>query len=142
MEGFPVQIPLSVFWTWSSPTVVYKINKSASLHPSQIVYKNNSIPQRLSNIRENFRGNHLKQGHCNLPVTESRICYKLKEISSSPNTTENRILRDDNRLGGDDNVPALGEGRVDFQKVSGYIVNAEGVNKRPSSLWEHYDQQH
>ena len=33
MEGFPVRIPLYVFWTWPSPKVVYKINKSASLHP-------------------------------------------------------------------------------------------------------------
>ena len=49
---------------------------------------------------------------------------KLKEISSSPNT-ENRILGDDNRLGEDvsDSVSASREGRIDFQKVSGYIVN-------------------
>ena len=45
MGGFPIRIPLSVFWSLSSSKVVYKINKSASLHPSQIVYKNNSIPQ-------------------------------------------------------------------------------------------------
>ena len=134
MEGFPVQIPLSVFWTWSSPTVVYKINKSASLHPSQIVYKNNSIPRRFSNTRKNFGGSNLKQGYYDLPVTESRICYKLKEISSSPNT-ENRILGDDHRLCGDDSVPVSGEGRVDFQKVSGYIVNVGGVNKRPSKAF-------
>ena len=68
----------------------------------------------------------LKQGHCDLSVTESRICYKLKEI---------KILGDDNRLGGDDSVPSSGEGRVDFQKVSGYIVNARSANKRPSKVF-------
>ena len=68
----------------------------------------------------------LKQGYCDLPVTESRFCHKPKEIISSTNT-ENRILGD-NRLGGDDDVSASGEGAVDFQKVSGYIVKA-GVNK-------------
>ena len=47
MGGFPVRIPLTVVWTWSSPTVAYKINKSTSLHPSQIMYKNNSIPQTI-----------------------------------------------------------------------------------------------
>ena len=122
-----------MFWTRSSSTVVCKLNKSASLHPSQIAYKNNSIHRRLSNTRETFGGNNLKQGHCDLPVTEFRICYKLKEFSSSTNT-ENRILGDDKRLGGDDSVPASGEGRADFQKVSGYIVNA-GVNKRPSKAF-------
>ena len=86
-----MRIPLSVVWTWSSPKVVYKINKSASLHPSQIGYKNNSIPRRFSNNRENSGENNLKQGYCDVPVTKSRICYKLKEITSSPNT-ENIIL--------------------------------------------------
>ena len=134
MGGFLIRIPFSVFWTWSSPKVVYKINKSAGLHPSQIVYKNNSIPRRFSNTRENFGGNNLKQGCCDLPVTKSRICYKLKEIASSANT-ENRILGDDNRRSGDDSVCASREGRVDFQKVSGYIVSAGGVNKRPSKAF-------
>ena len=134
MGRFPVRIPLSVFWPWPSPKSVYKFDKSASLHSSQIVYKNNSIPRQLSNTRGNFGGNNLKQGHCDLPVTESRICYKLKEISSSPNT-ENRILEDDHRLCEDDSVPASGEGRVDFQKVSRYIVNAGGVQKRPSKAF-------
>ena len=131
MGRFPIQIPLCLFWTWSSPMVVYKINKSAS--PSQIVYKNN-IPRRFSDTRENFGGSNLKQGYCNLPVTESRICYQLKEISSSSNT-ENRILGDDRRLCRDDSVPALGEGRVDFQMLSGYFVNAGAVNKRPSKAF-------
>ena len=120
--------------TLSSTKIVYKVNKSASLHPSQIVYKNNSIPRRLSNTGENFEGNNLKQGHCDLPVTESRICYKLKEISSSPNT-ENRILGNDNRLGGGDSVPVSGEDRVNFQKLSGCIVNSGGVDKRSSKAF-------
>ena len=34
--------------------------------------------QGYPNTTENFAGNNLKQGHCDLPVTESRICYKLK----------------------------------------------------------------
>ena len=128
MGGFPAQTSLSVFWPWSSPKILYKIKKSASFYPSKIVYKNNSISRRLSNTRENFGGNNLKQGQCDLPVIESRICYKLKEISSSPNL-DSMIFGDDNRLGGDDSVPPSGESRVDFQKVSGYIVNAGGVNK-------------
>ena len=82
-------VPLSVFWTQTSPKLFYKISKCASLHPSQIVYRNNIITRQLSDTRENFGGNNLKQGYCDLPVTEARICYKLKEISSSPNT-ENR----------------------------------------------------
>ena len=71
------------------------------------------------------KGANLLQG----PVCQSSV-LSIREISSSPNT-ENRILGDNNRLSGDDSVPASGEGRVDFQKVSGYIVNAGGVNKRP-----------
>ena len=117
MGGFSVQILLFVFWPRTSPKVVYKINKSASLHLSQIVHKNNRIPRRLYNTRENFGGNNLKLGHCDLPVSEARICYKLKEISSSSNT-DNRILGDNNRLGGDDSIPASEEGRFNFQKVS------------------------
>ena len=50
------------------------------------LYKNNSIHRRLSNTRENFGGNNLKQGQYDLSVTESRISYKLKEISSSQRT--------------------------------------------------------
>ena len=73
MGGFPVRIPLRMFWTWYSPKVFHKINKSASLHPSQIVYKNNSISRQFSNTRKNFGGNNLKQGYCDLPVTESRF---------------------------------------------------------------------
>ena len=36
MLGFPVSIPFSVFWSWSSPKVVDKINKGASLHTLQL----------------------------------------------------------------------------------------------------------
>ena len=53
MGGFPVRI---------SHKVVYKINKSASLHPLQILLKNNIIPRRFSNTSENFGRNNLKQG--------------------------------------------------------------------------------
>ena len=81
-----------------------------------------------------MRGNNLKQEHCDLPVTESRICYKLKEIRFSPNK-ENIILGDDNRLRGDDSVLDSEEGRVDSQKVSGYISNAGDVSKRPSKTY-------
>ena len=112
MTAFPVRITLPVFWTQSSPNVVYKINESANLHPIR----------RFSNIRKNFRGSNLKQGYCDLPVKESRVCHKLKEITFSP-YTENRILRDDHRLGGYDSVLVSGEGRFDFQKVSGYILS-------------------
>ena len=122
--GFPVRIPLSVFSTWSGLKVVYKINKSASFHPLQIVYKNNTIPRQFSNTSENFGGNNLNQEYCDLPVTESRICYKLKEMSSSPNT-ENRIFGDDNRLGGDDSVPTSSEGRVDFQRCQDILSMQE-----------------
>ena len=54
MEVFPVRIFLPVFCLRSNAKVVYP------------------------NTTENFAGNNLKQGHCDLPVTESRICYKLK----------------------------------------------------------------
>ena len=117
MGRFPVQIPLPVFWPRSKPKVVYKINKIVSLHPLQTIYKNNNITQRVSNTRENFGGNNLKQEHCDLPVIESRICYKLKERSFSPNT-ENRILVDNNRLGGDDSVPASEEGRINIININ------------------------
>ena len=133
MRAFPRRITFSVFWTLSSPKVVYKINESANLHPSKIVYKNNGIPRRFSNVRKNFRESNLIQGYCGLPVKESRICHKLKEINS-PNT-RNRMLRDDLRLGGDDSVRVSGEGRFNFQKVSGYTVNVGGVNKRPSNAF-------
>ena len=116
MGRFSMRVPLSLFWPLSSSKVVYKINKGANLHPWQVVYENNSIPQQPSHISENFGGNNVKQGHCDLPVTEYRICYKPKEISSSPNT-ENRVLGNDNRLSGDGSVAASGENRVDFQKV-------------------------
>ena len=92
------------------------------------------MPRRLSNTREHFGGNNLKQGYCNLSATESRICCKLKEISSSSNTN-NRVLGNDSRFGGDDSVPASGEGRADFQRVSGDIVNAGGVNKSSSKAF-------
>ena len=92
--------------------VVYKINESSNLHPIR----------QFSNIRKNFRGSNLKQGYCDLPVKKSRICHKLNEITFSP-YTENRILSDDHRLGGDDSVPVSGEGRVDLQKVSRYILS-------------------
>ena len=122
-------VPLSAFWTQTSPNVVYKISKYASLRPLQTVYRNISIPRQLSDTRENFGGNNFKQGDC-----ESRICYKLKEISSSPNI-ENQILGGDSSLCSDDSVPASGECRVDFRKVLGYIVNAGGINKRTSQTF-------
>ena len=50
MGGFPLRVLLSLFWPWSSYKVVCKINKSANLHPSQVVYKSNSIPRRHSDI--------------------------------------------------------------------------------------------
>ena len=39
MRTFPVRITWSVFWTQSSPKVVYKINESANLHLSLILGK-------------------------------------------------------------------------------------------------------
>ena len=121
MGGFPVRIPLSMSMSMSIPLSLSILRK--------FYIRTIRIPWRLSNTSENFGGNNLKQGHCDIPVTKSKICYKLKEISSSLNT-ENRVLGDDNKLSGGYSVPASGEGRVDFQKVSGYIVNTEGVNKR------------
>ena len=94
------------------PQGVYKINESSNLHPIR----------QFSNIRKNFRGSNLKQGYCDLPDKKSRICHKLKEITFSP-YTENRILRDDHRLGGDDSVSVSREGRIDLQKVSRYILS-------------------
>ena len=38
-EGFSLQVPLSLFRLRFSSKVVYKINKSAILHPLQVVYK-------------------------------------------------------------------------------------------------------
>ena len=66
---------------------VLRLLTKLSLHPLQIVYKNNSIPQRLSNARENFGGNNLKLGHCHV----LNLGF-IKEISSLSNT-ENRILK-------------------------------------------------
>ena len=39
---------------------------------------------------------------------------------------------DDDTLGGDDKVPTLEKGRVNFQKMSEYIAKARSVNKTPS----------
>ena len=97
----------------------------------QNVYENNSITRQFSNNNKKCGANNCKRGHCDLPIRESRIFYKLKDISSSPNT-ENRILTDDGRLGGDDSVFTSGEGRIDFREVSAYIANAGSVHKRPS----------
>ena len=97
----------------------------------QNVYKNNSITRQFSNNNKKCGANNCKQGHCDLPNRESRIFYQLKDISSSPNT-ENRILTDDDRLGGADSVFASGEGRIDFREVSAYIANAGSVHKRTS----------
>ena len=97
----------------------------------QNVYENNSITRQFSNNNKKCGANNCKRGHCDLPIRESRIFYKLKDISSSPNT-ENRILTDDVILGGDDSVFTSGEGRIDFREVSAYIANAGSVHKRPS----------
>ena len=97
----------------------------------QNVYENNSITRQFSNNNKKCGANNCKRGHCDLPIRESRIFYKLKDISSSPNT-KNRILTDDGRLGGDDSVFTSGEGRIDFREVSAYIANAGSVHKRPS----------
>ena len=99
MGEFPVQISLSVIWTWSSPKVIYKINK---LYVRITVYLNDFLI--LGKILEETV---LSNGYCDLPVTEASICYKLKEISSSPNT-ENGILGDVHRLSGEDGIPASG----------------------------------
>ena len=106
IRKFHIRIPLSVFWTYYSPQGCLQ---NPRLHPSQNVYKNNSKPRQFSNNNKKRGEHNRKQGHCDLPITESRICYQLKDISSSPKT-ENKILADDDRLGGDDSVPASGEG--------------------------------
>ena len=86
MGGFSVRILLSVFLTRSIP-VAYKINNSVSLHPSQIVYKNNSIPRRLSNTTETFGGNSLKQGHCDLLLQNLGFLINLKKSVLQPTQT-------------------------------------------------------
>ena len=39
---------------------------------------------------------------------------------------------DDHRSSGDDSVTVTRESKVDFQKVSGYVVNAGSISKGPS----------
>ena len=73
-----MRVPLPLLWPKSSSKFVCKINEGVNLHPLQVVYKNNSITRRLSGFRERFGGNNLKQGHCDLLVTKSKICYKPK----------------------------------------------------------------
>ena len=82
--GFPVRIPLSVFSTWSGLKVVYKINKSASFHPLQIVYKNNTIPRQFSNTSENFGGNNLNQGTVIYPLQNLGFVINLKKSVLHP----------------------------------------------------------
>ena len=62
-----------------------------------------------------------------------RFLINLKKSVLHP--TQDRILGDYNRLSGDDSDPASGKGRVDFQKVVGYIANAGDINKRPSKAF-------
>ena len=129
-----MEIPLSVFWTWFSLKVVYKINKSVSLHPLQVVYKNKNISRRFSNTRKSFGGNILKQRHCNLAATELVFVINSKKLVLHP-TQRIDFFRDDSRLSEDDSVSVSGVGRVDFQKLSGYIADAGCVNKRTSKAF-------
>ena len=50
-------------------------------------------------------------------------------------TQKIEFLKDDNRLGGYDSVPASGEDRVEFQKVPGCTVSVGGVNKKPGKVF-------
>ena len=61
-----------------------------------------------------------------LDLLKKSVLYPTQKIE---------FLKDDNRLGGYDSVPASGEDRVEFQKVSGCIVNVGGVNKRPGKVF-------
>ena len=80
----PVRIPLSVFWTWSSPKVVYKTNESASLHPLQIVIKNSSIPRCFSDTRENFGRKILSRDTVTYLVQDLGFVKNLKKSVLHP----------------------------------------------------------
>lgn len=126
---FPLRIPMSLLWPRSSSKVVHKTNQSPHFHSSQIVHKDNSLPRRFPNIRQNFGTINTEPGHCHLLVGKPRICDKLEEISVGTNA-KNRVFGNGHRFCGDDSVSSSGESRIDFQKVSGYVVNAGSNNKR------------
>ena len=123
MRRFPVRVPLPLLWPKSSSKFVCKINEGVNLHPLQVVYKNNSITRRLSGFRERFEETILSRDTVIYLLRNLRFVINLNESVLQPKQST-EFLGDDNRLSGDESVAASGESRVDFKKVSGYVVNA------------------
>ena len=113
MGEFPVQISLSVIWTWSSPKVIYKINK---FYIRITVYLDDFL----------ILGKILEETILSMDT----VIYLLQKLAFVINLKKSALhpIQRMEFLGMfidsvEKMVSLPQEGRVNFQKVSGYIVN-------------------
>ena len=89
------------------------------------------LKQGISKICEVWMKRHTSRvsGRCDngqwnrhLPVAKSRLCYKYKKVDSAT-YKEPGVLRNGNRLCGDDSIVAKWKDRIDFQVLSKASAN-------------------
>lgn len=97
MERKLVRVPLPMFWTWSSPSHIYKTFEGSYSSFEENKHQVIDIPGRYFNNGSDIERNVDVTRHSSLPLTTSWFCNKLKEICHGTNS-QNRISRSHNRF--------------------------------------------
>ena len=97
-----------MLWTRSSTSDIYNTNENPYFSNAAHKHSPNNIPGRDVDNGQASTGIDLSSRHCGLPPAESRVCTKLKEVSSGT-VSENIIFGNGCRLNKDGNLIASGE---------------------------------
>ena len=108
--------PVSMFWTGTCAKTFYQNSKGAYGITQEIKHQSNYIFGQHDNDGVISRIIVDSQRHSNLPPATLGFCNQFEKISSSSNS-EDRILRFDNRLYGDDRPKIVENNVVVFTSI-------------------------
>ena len=124
MGGNDLRVPMPMFRPRTGTQTFHKIIESPHVVTQKTEHQIDNLSGRHSPVRSFEGGNRDGQGLSTLPVTKSRVCYKLGEISIGPHKGD-RIPRNDHKQCANDYLPHRGESNkahedvqesIDFQK--------------------------
>ena len=97
MGGEFVRIPMSVFWTRSSPFDFHKNNENVHCFASPIKHSNYNLSRRHVNSGSVYSGINSASRHSDLPPATIRLYNQLQKVNFV-SSSENRISGINNRF--------------------------------------------
>ena len=123
----PIRIPMSLFWTRSSTSNIYKIDENPNCHSEANKHKNDYLSGRHVDNESISRGITNEQGHSSFSPATFRICNKFEKVCLA-SSSGNRIPGFANRL--KQNGPVINTGKVveDKETMFRYVQSTSNIH--------------